>query len=113
VVACDDLELTSVELYQSVVIDGEREYPEVIGAWDKAQSIALGERMNLNPVSPMSGVGGLQSLEANATYFVESLQVDGQGATATFRVPAEGLAEGTWLGSDQSINLTPCDYWQR
>jgi hypothetical protein len=113
IVACDDLELSSVELHQSLVVNGEREYPEVIGEWGERQSLAPGERVSLDPVSPLSGFGGIQVLEANATYFVEGLQVDGQGATATFRMPAEGLLEGTWLGTDQSVNVTPCDYWQR
>ncbi len=113
VVACEDLELMSVELYQSILVNGSLEYPEVIGTSGEVQSLALGEQLRLDPVDPLSGVGGMQSLEANATYFVESLQVDGQGVTATFRVPEGGLSEGRWLGSDQSVNAKPCDYWQR
>lgn len=110
IVACEELELSTVKVYQSVVAEGERLYPEVIADWATTQALGRGDELALEPVSPVSGVGGIQVVQADATYSVDALQLSGEGATATFRVPGEGLTVGTWLGSDQSLNSTPCDY---
>jgi hypothetical protein len=113
VVACDELTLEGTVIFQSVYVDGERGRVEEIAKWDPEQTLRRGDPVRLEASTPESGVGGLGSIEPNATYFVESFGVKGPGVTATFRVPAEGVPLGMWLGSDQSINSTPCDYWDQ
>jgi hypothetical protein len=113
VVACDELTLEGTVIYQTVYVDGERGQPEVIAKWDPEQVLGTGDPVRLEASAPESGFGGLGSIEPNASYYVASFGVEGPGVTATFRVPAEGVPPGMWLGSDQSINSTPCDYWDQ
>lgn len=113
VVACEDLELSEMLISQAVVVEGDRKYPETIAEWDPSQKLSTGDPLAYNAVSPGSGFGGVGSMGPDATYFVDSLGSDGNGVTATFYVPSGGLPPGMWLGSDQSINVAPCDYWRR